>query len=70
MKRREYFVEANRLSNAFGVKMDAVKAFWDNDPELKAPGALDKYWELESEAQSAAGEWSNFCAKERPLVQD
>lgn len=69
MKRREYFVEASRLSNAFGQKMDAVEAFLENDPELKEPGALDRYWELENDAQAAAGKWMNFCAENRPLIR-
>ncbi|QVX13227.1 hypothetical protein SAMN05216596_101977 [Pseudomonas congelans] len=69
MKRREYFLEANRLSNIFGEKMDAAKAFLENDPELEAPSALEKYWELESAASAAAGKWTNFCAEQRPLIR-
>lgn len=69
MKRRDYFIEANRLSNVFGEKMDAARAFRENDPELEATGALDKYWELENAASAAAGEWTNFCAEQRPLIQ-
>lgn len=70
MKRSEYFREASRLSDVFGEKLDAVKAFLQNDPELKGPDAYDRYWELENEAQTAAGEWSNFCSRERPLITE
>ncbi|KFF43698.1 hypothetical protein JH25_07910 [Pseudomonas sp. BRG-100] len=69
MKRHEYFVEASRLSNSFGQKMEAVEAFLEKDPELKEPGALDKYWELENEAQAAAGQWVRFCSENRPLIR-
>lgn len=69
MKRSAYFREAGRLSNVFGEKLDAVKEFLAADPDLKADGAYETYWELENQAQTAAGEWSNFCAKERPLIE-
>jgi len=70
MKRGAYFREANRLSNVFGEKLDELKKFWDADPELKGDGAYEKYWELQNAAQAAAGEWTDFCAKERHLIED
>lgn len=68
MQRSAYFREAGRLSNVFGERLDAVREFLEADPELRQPGAYDKYWDLENAAQTAAGEWTNFCAKERPLI--
>lgn len=69
MKRRDYFIECNRLSNVFSEKHEAVQAHLENDPNLEGEGSYEKYWDLQNEASTAAIAWTNFCAEHRSSLE-
>lgn len=69
MNRREYFEECSRLSKEFGEKLDAVDTLLASDPELQQDGAYEKYWDLQSEASTAAMAWTDYCAEHRDKIR-
>lgn len=64
MKRRDYFIECNRLSSVVADKNEQFAEFVEANPEL-TEDLFEEFDAHQAELSKAIGEWQRFCDEHR-----
>lgn len=66
MTNQEYYDRCRAFSDVCASKFKAIRDLLEEDPQLNADGAYEKYWELHNAATTASLQWGEFCTNNKP----